>query len=447
MTTPHKLPSQTARCLPVVLAIAATSCATPASQGRTTTPATKTDPSEAIAKIARWRAWEPKELPKHRIQFADIGMTAELESATEPKITCQKLQSGSMLCAAEVDLGNDDDGEHKAFGCSALVDRTPLPLGVLFKRTLGERTVEEAPAVEIATNKQGTMARIIVPSFARQEDGSVFGTTKVAVTYGPGFSLACEDNNAGANAAFKRITEGFFASATFAKPASTPAFRYAFKRRRGDTLLGFSLSDVFKEEDGYYETHAFFDLEIEGNVWHIVDGQRFVDRDEKGAVDSLRSVRWFEGTSSVSLSAKPGESGKMRVKLESGDKRDALELTPEAPLSTEVWEASKLLAVSTGKAKSHRYGFLSITSDGEPTIAYANLTRAQQGVILEEIENKSGGKKRKSDAEAPERNEISVDERGFATKQVSPDTILERILVEGELPAPAAATGPRRRAH
>lgn len=410
-------------------------------------PAAKVDPAEGLAKIARWRAWEPKQLQGRKIQFADLGMIAEVESAAEPEIGCQKLKTGSVICSVKIDLGKDDEGEPKGFGCSALVDRTPLPLGVLFKRALGERTVEEAPPVEVEATAQGTSARILVPSFEDHDGKTIFGTTKVAVTYGPGYSLTCEDNGAGGSAAFKRISTQFFASATFAKPAYAPLFRYAFKHRRGDSVLGFSFADVFKDEDGYSETHMSFSLEIEGKTWHVLDGQRFVERDGKGAVDSIRSVHWLEGQTPVVLSAKPGESGRMRIKLEAGDKHDSLELTPEAPLSTEVWEAPRLLSVSAGKAKTHRYGFLTVTDDGEPSIAYATLSRVKPGVVLEVIEDKAGGKKRKTSGDPPPQNEISVDERGLATKQVSADAIYERILVKGELASPAAsAKGSKRRA-
>ena len=171
----------------------------------------------------------------------------------------------------------------------------------------------------------------------------------------------------------------------------------------------------------------------------MVDGQRVVERDEQGVVDAFRSTRWLNGTPPVILTAKPGEGGRMRLKLEVGEKRDSLELTPEAPLSTELWEAPRLLGVSSGKVKTHRYGFPSVSEDGEPTLAYATLTRAKQGVVVEEIERSSGGKKRKVGAETPVRNELAVDERGFTTKQVSPDAIFERVLLEGELAAPAAA--------
>lgn len=402
-------------------------------------PETAVDPAERAAKITKWRAWEPKSLKKHRVEFADAGMSAELESVAAPKVECQKLGTGGMLCGAQVDLGTDDEGEKKELTCSVLVDKTPLPFGVLFKRTLGGRTIEEVPKLEIESTPHGAAARIVVPSNLDEEERTIFGTTKIAVAYGSGYTLACEDNNAGASAAFKRLASGFFGSASFRKPVTTPLLRTAFKHRRGDALRGFSVATILKEDEGYSETYSSFHFETDGKTWHVMDMQKLVERDAKGAIDSIRTVHWREGGSPAVLSAKPGESGKMRLKLEDGQKSDSLEITPQAPLSTELWEAPALLKVSSGAAQAHRYGFLSVNADGEPTIAYSALSRAKSGVLLEEVDH--GGKKKKGAAspESVEKNEISLDDRGFSTKQVSADTIYERIFLEGDLPARPAA--------
>lgn len=443
--------STVARSLPFVLTIVVGGCASaqapktpPNSPAPPSSAAAKAaDPAETLAKIARWRAWEPKQLPKQRIQFADIGMTGEIEAATEPKISCQTLDTGGLLCSAVVDLGKDADGTPRGLSCSAFMDRAPLPLGLIFKGALGDRTLEELPTVEVETNKQRVVAQIIVPSFVAQDGQTIFGTTKVAVAYGPGYTLACEDNGAGASAAFKRISSEFFASASFGELAITPLFRHAFKHRRGDTVLGFVLAHVFKEEDGYFEAHTRFELESTGKGWLASDSLRLVERDEKGEIDSFRWTHWQHGAPPLVLTATPGESGRMRIKLEAGEKHDSLELTPEAPLSTELWEAPKLLALSSGKTTVHRYGFPAISPDGEPTIAYSTLTRVKPGLLVEQIENKAGGRRRKPGVEPAARNEISIDERGFSTKQVSPSSIYERILVQGELVPATAKRTPR----
>ncbi len=294
-----------------------------------------------------------------------------------------------------------------------------------FRGTLRDRTLEEA--------------RIIVPSFVANDGATLVGTTKVALAYGPGYTLGCEDNGAGASAAFERITSEFFASASFGERAITPLFRHAFKHRRGDTLLGFVLASVFKEEDGYFETHTSFELEIAGKTWQIRDSQRFVERDEKGELDSFRWTRWQQGIPPLVVIAQPNESGRMRINLEAGGKHGSLELAPEAPLSTELGEAPKLVALSSGKTTVHRYGFPTISPDGEPTVAYSTLTRVKPGLLVEEIESKAAGRERKPGVEPAARNEISIDERGFSTKQVSSSSIFERILVQGELVVPAAA--------
>jgi hypothetical protein len=170
-----------------------------------------------------------------------------------------------------------------------------------------------------------------------------------------------------------------------------------------------------------------------------MDTQRLVERDAKGAVNSIRIVQWTNGESPTVLSAKPGESGKMRLKLEDGQKSDSLEITPQAPLSTELWDAPALLRVSSGAAQAHRYAFLSVNADGEPTIEYFVLTRAKSGVLIGEVDRGGKKKNRAASPESVEKNEISIDDRGFVTKVVSADTISERILLEGDVPARSTA--------
>ncbi len=403
-------------------------------------------PAEGAARVARWRAWEPKGLSRRPVAFPDISMSADVEAKTEPKVGCQKLQNGSLLCSVQIDLGRDDEGEAKGFTCTAFIDRAPLPFGVLLKRTLAGRTIEEVPLIELESlPKDVTSSRVVVPSYGEQEQSTLFGTTKVAAAYGPGFTLACEDNSAGGSAAFRRISSRFFASASFSKMPPAPMLRAAFKQRRGDSIRGFALAAIQKEDDGYLESHQSFSLETNGKSWSVVDSQKVVERDAKGTVESMRDTRWFDGDAQIVLSAKPSESGKIRVKIEGGGKSESIELTPKAPLSTELWEAPALRKVSSAAGASHRYGFPSISADGEPTLVYAALSRAKAGVIFEEIDRAK--KKKSTEEEHIEKNEISVDARGFSTKQVSAENVYERLFLTGDLPVAGAAKGsPRRRA-
>lgn len=410
-----------------------------------TTPPTG-DAAELGVRVARWRAWEPKGLSRRTVQFPDIFMSAEIESKAEPKVSCEKLESGSLVCNVGVDLGPDDDGDANGFSCTAVVSRIPLPFGLLFKQTLAGRTIEEVPIVEVENlPKDITASRVVVPSYGERDQSTAFATTKVAVAYGPGYTLTCEDNGAGGSAAFRRISSRFFTSAAFSKMPPAPMLRAAFKQRRGESVRGFSLATVHKEEDGYWESHQSFYLETNGKSWSVFDGQQIVERDAKGAVESMRHTRWFDGGAPVVVSAKPGESGKIRVKVEGPGKSESIEMTPKAPVSTELWEAPALRKVSSAAGGSHKYAFPSISADGEPTLHYAALSRAKVGVVLEEIDHGTKKKKTSAEEEHVEKNEISVDERGFSTKQVSAENVYERLFLTGELPARSGAKAPARK--
>jgi hypothetical protein len=407
--------------------------------------ATGMDPTVRAAKLHRIRHWEASQLKMFHVELPDGVMSADLEAKAPPRAECKNLDDGSRTCGIVVDLGKDNEGHPRTIECAAAWTAVPLPFGVMVRTALGRFGLDEPPRVNVAWatgNDGGLVARFNAHVSFETPENTMVGTAKIAARYTPGHTLFCSDTSGGAEATMLRVTNQLFESARVKGLTDGVVIQDAFKERRGDAATGFRFSFVRKaEEGGFTEVTSSFRVTSTDQHWDVRDYVRTASRDPKGAIESLRQVYWLNPKHAVVLSAKPGEQGRLRVKLENNGKSDALEVTPQAPLSTEIWESPGLLRVGSGGSPKHRYAFLAVSDDGEPTLAYANLTRLRDGVVQEEVE--VHGKKTKSAAKI-EKNELSLDGRGFVLKQVSSDSVDERIHFSGALPGGPLGSSPGR---
>ncbi|HSO36667.1 MAG TPA: hypothetical protein VLT33_29280 [Labilithrix sp.] len=401
-----------------------------------------TDPALRAAKLHRIRHWEASELKMFHVELPDGMMSADVEGKTPPKVACKNLDDGTRSCAIVLDLGKDNDGDPRTVECAATWSAVPLPFGIMVNAALGHFGLDEPPRVDVAWaggSDGGLVARFNADVSYETDDTTIVGTAKFAARYSPGHTMFCSDTTGGAQATMLRLTSQLFDSAKVKGLTDGVLIQDATKERRGDAATGFRYSFIRKAEEGggFTEVSSAFHLSSTDQHWDVRDYLRSASRDPKGAVESMKQVVWLNPKHVVVLSAKPGEQGRLRIKLENNGKSDALELTPRAPLSTEIWESPSLLRVGSGGSPKHRYAFLAVSEDGEPTLAYSNLTRIRDGLVQEEVE--VHGKAPKSTGKN-EKNELSLDGRGFVTKQVSSDSVDERLHLSGALPfAPAGA--------
>ena len=395
----------------------------------------RTDPRLRAAKIQRIRHWEASQLKMFHVELPDGVMSADVEAKAPPKVECKTLDDGNRSCGIALDLGKDDEGDPRTMECAATWNTIPLPFGVMVRAALGKFGLDEPPRVSIAWaagSDGGLVARFNANASFETPENTIVGTAKFAARYTPGHTLFCTDTTGGAEATMLRLTNQLFDSAKVKGLADGVVIQEATKERRGDAPTGFRFSFIRKAEDGgFTEVSSSFRVKSTDEHWDVMDYLRAATRDQKGTVESLRQVYWVNPKHTLVLSAKPGEQGRLRIKLESNGKSDAIEVTPQAPLSTELWESPSLLRVGSGGSPRHRYAFLAVSDDGEPTLAYANLTRIRDGLVQEEVE--VHGKKSKN-AEKSQKNELSLDDRGFVLKQVSSDSVDERIHFSGALP-------------
>jgi hypothetical protein len=407
--------------------------------------ATGTDARQRAATLQRIRGWEAPPLKMFHVELPDGLMSGDVESKTPPKVECKNLDDNSRSCAIVLDLGKDADGDPRTVECAATWNPVPLPFGVMVRAALGKFGLDEPPRVNVGWSKGkdgGLVARFNANASYETPENTIVGTAKLAVRYTPGHTLFCSDTAGGAEATMLRLTNELFDSAKVKGHGDGIVIQDATKERRGDAPTGFRYSYLRKGEDGgFSEFSTAFRVMSTDEHWDVRDFLRSATRDEKGNIESLRQVYWLNPKHTFILSAKPGEQGRLRLKLESNGKSDALEVTPRAPLSTELWESPGLLRVGAGSSPKHRYAYLAVSEDGEPTLAYSNVTRIRDGLVQEEVE--MHGKKQKN-AEKAEKNELSLDERGFVVKQVSSDSVDERLYFSGTLPftTPASASPP-----
>lgn len=393
------------------------------------------DPTLMAAKIQRIRGWEPTGLKTFHLDLPDGLMSADVDAKAPPKVECKNADGDTRSCSIVLDLGKDNEGAPRTLECAAAWGPIPLPFGILVKTSLGKMGLNEPPRVDVGWAKGsdgGLVARFNANVSYETNDRVLVGTAKLAARYAPGHTLFCSDTAGGAEKTVQRITTQLFDSTKVKGIADGVVIQTAAKERRGQAATGFRFDFVRKGEDGgFTEVKSSFHMKSTDKTWDVNDFAMSVTRDAKGSVEALKELFWVGAQHALVLSAKPGEGGRLRIKLEANGKSDALEMTPQAPLSTELWESPALLRVGSGGAPKHRYAFLAVTDDGEPTLAYSNLTRIRQGIVQEEVE--MHGKKVK-DAGKQQRNELALDDRGFVVKQVSSDTVDERIHLSGTLP-------------
>jgi hypothetical protein len=186
------------------------------------------------------------------------------------------------------------------------------------------------------------------------------------------------------------------------------------------------------EEPGIVEYAVFFHLAADEKNWQTLDIAHAVVRDDQGRLAKYGVLHWPHGQGPLSLIAKPTESGKFRVKRVLGHSSDAIELTPKAALSTELWSAPELRKLAKGELESFDYGFPALDGDRDPSFAYSVFSPSGPGVVDEKAVTHA--KMNKDAASTGNSHELHIDERGIVTKQVDATLLTELIVSSGALP-------------
>lgn len=374
---------------------------------------------------------------KHPVSLLDGLVSGSVEASVPPKVECAKDAHGALVCSLLVDLGKDADGDANSIVCSATSGFRPF--GPELKGLLREAPLSEVPRIETKSRGEGIAVSFVSTTERQEADSIRIGTPKLAVLYAHGYMTVCADMMAGGRKTFDRVVGQFFDGLKFKPGSSSPAiFSSGYQERAGERTTGFRYHYIATrsgDEPGFSEFSAAFSLRTDGKTWRVVDQGQAVERDDKGDIQSMRTLYWLDGKGPIVLSAKPSEDKKFRLKLEAGTKSDSLEASPKAPLGTEFWSAPELLKVSSGSASSYRYAILTL-NDSDPSFRYITLTRSKPGLLLEDEETlSSSGKKAAKTAEARPKDELHIDGRGLVTKEVSSDSVSELIHTWGELPS------------
>jgi hypothetical protein len=398
---------------------------------------------DAAAEYQRLMSRENGPFAKHRLQLFGGLATGEYEAIAPSHPDCTPADAdGDSSCDVRLSLGQDADGDASDIHC--LVDTTPRgPFGAIVAHRLDGAGLMEMPKLAVAKTGEGVSVSFVANWMKNAEDMNTVGTLKVATFYSQGYSATCSDTQPGGRKTFERVVGDFFRSLKLAPNPARPALMtMAYELRQGDRSTGFRYGLVEKRiggKAGTAEIDFGFRLKTDGKTWTASDNSLLVARGATGNVELYRhAFSGANGQRMLVLSAKPSEDGKFRLKLERGEKTDALEATPKAPLSTELWSAGEFAKVSRGARSNYRYATLGIDDSGDPTFNYLSITRSSPGVLLEEEE---ASKKNAQDLEASLKDELHVLDDGSVAKEVSTDSISQRIHTWGRLPDATGATG------
>lgn len=392
--------------------------------------------NDAPAKtVAQLMGRENGPFKKHRLDLFGGLATGEYESTGPAAPECTKDADEDQSCSLKLGMGEDEDGE--PFDIVCFVDTTPRgPFGTVVAHRLDGMGLAEPPKVAVRKVGEGIAVDWVANTQGQTAEGATLvGTAKIATLFSQGYSATCSDTRAGGRATFRRVVGDFFASLRFAPNPKRPTqAALGWDVRRGDRSSGFRYALVEKRMDGKpgtAEMHFSYAMESDGKTWKSIDGNLVVLRDPNGKVDLYRNAASaHDGTKLAVLSAKPAEDGKFRLKSERAGKSDAIESTPRAPLTTELWAASELSKVAKGKASSYRYATLGFDDAGDPKFSYITLSRSAPGVLLEEEEDK----KAKGDLKGSLKDELYLAADGTVTKEVATSFVSERIYSFGKLP-------------
>lgn len=379
---------------------------------------------------------------KHRLQLFGGLLTGEFEGKTATKADCKPADAdGDTSCELHLDMGQDADGDPNDIMC--LLDTTPRgPFGNVVANRLDGAGLIEPPKLSVTKVGEALSVQLVANWLKPGQDVTTVGTLKVATLFVQGYSVTCSDIRPGGRKTFDRVVTALFNSVKVSPNPKRPAYlSTAYDLRQGDRSTGFRYGLVEKRiggKPGSAEFDFSFRLQTDGKTWQTLDSSLLVTRDAAGNVDLYRHAFSSGQTKTHAvLTAKPSEDRKFRLKVERGDKSDALESTPKAPLTTEIWSAGEFAKVARGKSPSYRYAILGLDESGEPAFKYLSITRSSADVLLEEEE---GGKKRDTDLAGALKDELHVNADGTVVKEVGSDSISQRLFVSGRLPEASGAS-------
>jgi hypothetical protein len=397
---------------------------------------------DAAAEIQRLMAREAGTFPKHRLQLFGGLVSGEYEASAEAKAECTAVGTdGDSSCELRLGLGADAEGDPNDILC--LIDTTPRgPFGTVIANRLQGAGLIETPKLTVAKVGDGASVQLVANWLKAAEDVNTVGTLKVATYFSQGYSATCSDVRPGGRKTFDRVVGELFRSMKLAPNAKRPVYlTTAYDLRQGDRSTGFRYSLVEKRiggKAGSAELDFGFRLKTDGKTWQTMDSSLLVTRDTAGNVDLYRhAISGGNGQTHAVLTAKPGEDRKFRLKVERGDKTDALESTPKAPLTTELWSASEFAKVAKGARPSYRYAILGLDDSGEPEFKYVSITRSSPSVLFEEEES---AKKNDTDLAGAIKDELHVGSDGSVAKEVSSDSVSQRLFAWGKLPDATGAS-------
>lgn len=380
----------------------------------------------AREKVARMMAREQGPYGKHELSLFDGRIEGRAESTTKPRIECEN-EDDQQTCTVTLDMGTSETGKPSAIVC--VVSTGLQPFGQQIHHVAREPKALAQPTFDAREEPYGLSGHFAVDALVEEEGQPTLMSLKLSTLYSHAQTFTCLDLQPGGKETFKRVVGDLFASLTFEDPAGyTQKHSLGYVKRQGNEAKGFRFVQVGQVDDETVQTSLYFTLEQSKEQWQTLDRDVFTLRDRGGDLSKYQARHWMHSLGPVVITAKPSEGGKLRIKVENGNKSNALEMTPRADISTEERMAPELMALARRRGKTTRYGIPGLDEDGDPTLFYSVLEHHEPGIVHERVVSHADFNK-KTD-EAP--SELHVDAYGVVTRQVDADHIIELVHREGQ---------------
>jgi len=379
----------------------------------------------AREKIARMMAREQGPFAQHEVSLFDGRIEGEVESKSKPRVECEQVDD-TERCTVTLDMGVSETGKPSAIACVATNGHQPF--GQQIHALAPGVKVFGRPEFDARKEPQGLSGHFSFDGVTNEKGQPTLMSLKVSSLYSGVYTFTCLDLQPGGKQTFARVVRELFASLSFGDP---PEFAgqhsLGYVKRQGDEATGFRFVHVGAVDGEQVQSSLYFNLKRTKEQWQTVDRDVFTLRSAGGELTKYQSRNWLHGLGPVVITAKPAEDGKLRIKVDNGNKSDALEITPRAAVSTEERMAPQLASLRSRTGRPTRYGFPALDADGDPTLLYSVLEHHEPGIVYERVVSHADFNQGSRD----EPSELHVDEHGVVTRQVNADEIIELVHRRG----------------
>jgi hypothetical protein len=308
--------------------------------------------------------------------------------------------------ACQGDIAYATVGEETAAMRCAFINANSLSLTETLKRELGEGNIIIGPSAFGVEAVADGIAMQLAVDYLKE---GAFYTFKVAVLYARGNVAMCSDHTVGLRGRFRDASKKLFSSLRFTpNPSSRVTFAAGYRDQENGALSGFHVVTTVKTAEGSTETSTYFQRRP-NKFLSMGDHSHITFRNLTG--EHIREVA-ISGDSRMDI--RSINKNLVSVTLHRDGKDSDWKIPAPVELNTEVGMANTIAELISSNRQEAKYGNV-IQDNLEPKIQIVTLTRLTVTTLREEFDNFS--------------NELTIDSKGYVSREVSADSTSDRIAV------------------